>query len=86
VFNEVDWAAVWRFLYPILKEGLIALLMAVLALLGYDKIVPSRYARRSGERGTPEAAVYALSLRNNGRAVHAVADASTLHRKGGSKA
>ena len=68
MFNEVDWAAVWRFVYPILKEGLVALLMAMLALLGYDKIVPSRYARRSGERGTPEAAVYALHRKGGSKA------------------
>ena len=41
----IDWRAVWEFLWPILKEGLIALLMALLALLGYDKFVPSRYVR-----------------------------------------
>ena len=41
----VDWKAVWEFLWPILKEGLIAFLVALLALLGYDKFVPSRYLR-----------------------------------------
>lgn len=41
----IDWNAVWAFVWPILKEGIIALLIAVLALLGYDKYVPSRYTR-----------------------------------------
>ena len=43
--SGVDWEAVWAFLWPILKEGLIALLIALLSLLGYDKWVPSRYLR-----------------------------------------
>ncbi len=41
----INWPAVWEFVWPILKEGIIALLIAVLALLGYDKYVPSRYTR-----------------------------------------
>jgi len=41
----IDWNAVWQFVWPILKEGMIALLIALLALLGYDKYVPSRYTR-----------------------------------------
>jgi hypothetical protein len=40
---EIDWGAVWAFLWPILREALIALLMAILALLGYDKnVLPAR--------------------------------------------
>jgi len=46
--SGVDWKAVWEFVWPILKEGLIALLVAILALLGYDSFVPSRYERRKG--------------------------------------
>lgn len=42
----MDWSSVWEFAWPILKEALIALLMAVLALLGYDHVVPSRYGRK----------------------------------------
>lgn len=49
--ERIDWHAVWEFLWPILKEGLIALLMALLTLLGYDKLVPSRYVRRNGGVG-----------------------------------
>ena len=89
MLDNLDWATVWRFLYPILREGLIALLLAVLALLGYDKYVPSRYARRSGETGTAEAATWARSLRAGGRALDAAADgssSSTQHKRGGSKA
>jgi hypothetical protein len=48
--DKIDWPAVWEFVWPILKEGLIALLIAVLALLGYDKYVPSRYVRRENEK------------------------------------
>lgn len=44
--GSIDWGAVWEFLWPILKEGIIAFLMALLALLGYDQLVPSRYMRR----------------------------------------
>ncbi len=51
---SVNWAEVWAFLWPILKQGLIALLVSVLAMLGYDKVVPSRYARRANVAGTPE--------------------------------
>ena len=43
---NVDWGAVWAFVWPILKEAFIAFLMALLALLGYDQVVPSRYGRR----------------------------------------
>ena len=50
----VNWSEVWAFLWPILKQGLVALLVSVLALLEYDKIVPSRYARRASVAGTPE--------------------------------
>lgn len=46
----IDWGAVWEFAWPILKQGLIALLIAVLSLLGYDKYVPSRYSRRPKSR------------------------------------
>jgi hypothetical protein len=50
----INWAEVWAFVWPILRQGLVALLVSILALLEYDKIVPSRYARRAGVAGTPE--------------------------------
>lgn len=50
----VNWSEVWAFLWPILKQGLIAALVSVLGLLGYDRIVPSRFARRSTLAGSPE--------------------------------
>nr|MBC7245604.1 hypothetical protein [Chloroflexota bacterium] len=44
---EIDWSAVWAFVWPILKQALIAFLVALLALLGYDKKVASaRYVAR----------------------------------------
>ena len=46
---ELDWEMIWAFLWPMLREGLIALLVAVLALLGYDKVVPSRFKRNGGK-------------------------------------
>ena len=48
-----DWKAVWEFMWPIVKQGLIALLMAILTLLGYDKYIPSRSVRgpKSGKKG-----------------------------------
>ena len=40
---SVDWGAVWLFVWPILKQAIIAFLMAVLALLGYDReVLPGR--------------------------------------------
>jgi hypothetical protein len=48
--DKIEWPAVWEFMWPILKEGLIALLIAILALLGYDKYIPSRYMRRENEK------------------------------------
>jgi hypothetical protein len=48
--DSIDWPAIWELVWPILKEGLIALLIAVLALLGYDKYIPSRYVRRENEK------------------------------------
>ena len=47
----MDWARIWEFMWPIVREGLIALLISLLALLGYDKKVPSRYARFGRETG-----------------------------------
>ena len=44
--DKVNWSEVWRVLWPILKQGLIAALIAILSLLGYDKYVPSRYVRK----------------------------------------
>ncbi len=39
----MNWQDVWAFVWPILKQALIALLVAVLALLGYDaKVLPGR--------------------------------------------
>jgi hypothetical protein len=64
---SIHWAEVWAFLWPILKQGLIALLVSILGLMGYDKIVPSRYARRSADPMTPEGAVYALHARGKTR-------------------
>lgn len=55
----IDWSEVWRFAWPILKEMLVALLMALLTLLGYDRLVPSRLARRSD---APELGSYASGL------------------------
>ena len=46
--SEIDWGAVWAFVWPILKQALIAALVAILGLLGYDKYVPSRYERHEG--------------------------------------
>ena len=53
---SIDWGAVWQFLAPVLREAVIALLMAVLAVLGYDRVVPSRYGRR--ERAQDLAGLY----------------------------
>lgn len=50
----MDWAKVWEFAWPVLKQGLIALLTVLLALLGYDKM-PSRYVR-SGDKAVSDAA------------------------------
>ena len=52
--SGTDWALVWEFLWPILRQGLIALLMAILALLGYDKVVPSRFERSGGAAAVEE--------------------------------
>jgi uroporphyrinogen-III decarboxylase len=39
----MDWKIVWAFLWPILKQAVIALLVAILAILGYDaRILPGR--------------------------------------------
>jgi len=42
---EIEWTELWKFAWPILRQGLIALLLALLTLLGYDKYVPSRLTR-----------------------------------------
>ena len=47
--QSIDWNAVLRFVWPIVREGLVALLVAILALLGYDKVVPSRFVRMPPE-------------------------------------
>jgi hypothetical protein len=40
---NMDWKIVWAFLWPILKQALIALLVAILAILGYDtRVLPKR--------------------------------------------
>jgi hypothetical protein len=40
---EINWPVVWSFLWPILREALIAFLVAVLTLLGYDSnVLPAR--------------------------------------------
>jgi len=46
MLDKIDWGAIWVVVWPILKQGLIALLVAILSLLGYDAYVPSRYVRR----------------------------------------
>jgi len=46
--SGIDWEVVWRFVWPILRQGLIALLMALLTLLGYDQVIPSRFERNGG--------------------------------------
>ena len=46
----MDWEAVWEFFWPVLKQGLIALLVSLLALLGYDSVIPSRYTRAKGTK------------------------------------
>ncbi len=39
----MNWEAVWTFVWPILKQALIAFLVAVLTLLGYDhQVLPGR--------------------------------------------
>jgi hypothetical protein len=50
---SIDWGAVWEFMWPILREGIIAFLIALLALLGYDQVIPSRYMR-SGVESTAD--------------------------------
>jgi len=42
----VDWKVVWEIAWPILKQLLIAVLVTLLGLLGYDQFVPSRFVRR----------------------------------------
>lgn len=49
--DKINWPAVWEVLWPILKQGLIALLVALLAILGYDQKVPSRYVREQKKDG-----------------------------------
>jgi hypothetical protein len=63
----VDWGLVWEFLWPILRQGLIALLMALLAVLGYDKVVPSRFERDGGAASLVEGLKADLGL-TQGRA------------------
>lgn len=41
----MDWGEFWRAAWPVLREMLIAGLVALLALLGYDQLIPSRYKR-----------------------------------------
>ena len=39
----MNWEAIWVFVWPILKQAFIAFLVAVLALLGYDRaVLPAR--------------------------------------------
>ena len=47
----MDWKEIWPFVWPVVRQGLIALLVSLLALLGYDKVVPSRYSRGSTKKG-----------------------------------
>ena len=49
--DQIDWPRVWQAVWPILREGLIAGLIAILALLGYDGLVPSRYYRDVSKKG-----------------------------------
>jgi hypothetical protein len=40
---SIDWAAVWAFVWPILKQAIIAMLVSALAILGYDtQLLPAR--------------------------------------------
>jgi hypothetical protein len=40
---SVDWGVIWAFVWPILRQALIAFLVALLALLGYDRqVLPAR--------------------------------------------
>ena len=41
----MDWGKFWEIAWPIVRQGLIALLISLLGLLGYDRLVPSRSVR-----------------------------------------
>ena len=47
---NVDWGRVWELVWPVVRQGLIALLVALLSLLGYDRYVPSRMGRTEASR------------------------------------
>lgn len=47
----MDWEVVWEIAWPIVRQGLIALLISLLGLLGYDKYVPSRSVRKGRSEG-----------------------------------
>ena len=47
----MDWEVIWEFAWPVLRQALIALLVTVLGLLGYDKVVPSRSSRGRSKEG-----------------------------------
>jgi hypothetical protein len=43
---SINWGAVWAFVWPILRQALIAFLVAVLALLGYDDVILPKRLRQ----------------------------------------
>lgn len=45
---SINWNAVWLFFLPILKQALIAALVALLAILGYDHQVLPQRLRQAG--------------------------------------
>jgi len=51
---DVNWGELWRLVWPILRQAVIALLITLLGLLSYDKYVPSRFARTSGDGHLPD--------------------------------
>jgi len=79
---NVNWPEVWAFVWPILREGLIALLISILGLMGYDKIVPSRYARRSGDPKTAEGFVYQKHALEGKAEANKVVEGLHLGRRG----
>jgi hypothetical protein len=40
---NINWGAIWEFVWPVLKQAVIAFLVALLALLRYDgSVLPRR--------------------------------------------
>ena len=45
----MDWEGLremWPLVWPVVRQMLIALLVTILSLLGYDTVVPSRFVRK----------------------------------------